>query len=393
MNKIITFFVCFAFFFSIFTPMRVVVNGGEALAMLIPTVLIFIFDKMFLRPQSYVLLIVVAIISALGMNGIPYFSGWRVDVIVLSFGYFGLEHYLTKKDPFYAKWVLLTTYITLIGLVAISLPQFIAMPNLTRAMGAAAKDPTIEFEYYWAVSYNTVHLIPTATIPLFASYAFARKRWMKWMFGICIGLMSTIMFFADATTPLILMILIQGFFWIYNTKHALSVNIMKLSVIALMAAVFLNTSIYVMVLKTIQPIFVGSSTYKKIDEMAYYAENGESYGDMEERENLYNVSLDAILRNPLFPETNIDNIGKHSHLLDHMASMGLILFIPYAMFLYNRFRKPLAYLNRYKTYYIVAFASFIILAFAKNSFTFTTAAFLVPMYLIYLENPKVAKIK
>lgn len=392
MNRIITFLVCSAFFFIFFTPIRAFVSGGEALAMLIPTATIFVFDKMFLKPRTYLFLLVVAIIALLGLSGVPYFKGWIPDVITLSFGYFGLEHYLQKRDLFYAKWVLRVTYITLVGLVAISLPQFIAMPNLTRLMTAAANDPTIEFDYYWAVNYFTVHLIPTASIPLFVCFKEAKSRKNKIIYGISAGLMTVIMFFADATTPLILMAIIFAFFWIYNSKHNASVNFVKVLFVAFLLLPFLNKTMMVSMLKAVKPVFVGSSTYKKIDQMCYYVEHGESYGDMDEREKLYNITIDAIVANPLSPEMNKDKIGRHSQLLDHIAAMGIVLFIPYALFLYNRYKRPFKYLSRYKIYHIVSFLSFMIMTLAKGYFIYTTACFLVPMFLIYTEKTNFKKI-
>lgn len=389
MNRIITFLVCSTFFFILFTPIRAFVSGGEAVAMLIPSGVIFVFDKMFLKPRTYLFLIIVATIALLGITGVPYFRGWIPKVITLSFGYLGLEHYLQNKDIFYAKWVLRTTYITLIGLIAVSLPQFIAMPNLTRMMATAAKDPTIEFNYYWTVNYATVHLIPTASIPMFVCFKETNSRKKKIIYGISAGLMTIIMLFADATTPLILMAIIFAFFWMYNSKHKASANIVTVFFIGFLLLPFLYNTMIVSMLKTVQPVFVGSSTYQKIDQMCYYIEHGESYGDMDEREQLYNTTIDAIVANPLFPEMNMAKIGRHSHILDYIAAMGLLLFIPYMLLLYNRYRRPLKYLSKYKIYHIVSFLSFMILALFKNYFIFTIACFLVPMFLVYLEESNI----
>lgn len=386
MNRIITFLVCFAFFFSIFTPIRSVVSGGEALTMLIPVILIFIFDNFYLRLETYFFIFLLAIIACLGIIGNPYFISWRPDIITLAFGYFGFEHYLLHRDRFFAKWVLITTYLTLIGLVAISLPQFIAMPGLTRMMNMAAKDPTIDFNYYWAISYNTVHIIPTASIPLFVSFTNCQRGWKKAMFGVSSVLMTIIMVFADATTPLIIMVVIAAFFFLKNNNKEAQVGIAKPFLIAIMLLPIFFSNIMSSLLRIVHPVFVGSTIYYRIEDMITYSETGESTGDINSRGESYGQSIDAIISNPLFPETNIEKIGKHSHLVDHMAAMGLILFIPYALFLYNRFRRPLQYFHKNRMYYILAFISFLILALAKNFFIFTVACFLVPMYLMHIEQ-------
>lgn len=386
MNKIITFLVCFSFFFSIFNPLRAVIHGGDALTMLVPSLIIFVVLNMYLRIRTYLFIFVALIIALLGQNGVAYFENWIPKVIALAFGYFGLEYYLLTEDEFYAKWVLRTTYLTLLLMVAISLPQFIAMPNLTRMMNEASKDPTLEFEYYWAISYKTAHIIPTMSIPLFASFISEKNKWKKSMYGIGIGLLSAIMVFADATTPLIIMVAILSFYWFYNSHHTLNRNILKFLSVALVTLLFISTNPIVLFLSTVQPIFKGSSTYNKIDEMVYYSESGQTSGDMEGREERYQVSLNSIIDNPFLPEPDINNVGKHSHILDYIAAMGIILFIPYALLLYERYKRPLSYLNELRPHFNLAFLSFLILAISKNYFIFATACFLVPMYLIRLET-------
>ena len=98
------------------------------------------------------------------------------------------------------------------------------------------------------------------------------------------------------------------------------------------------------------------------------------------------MSIDAIVENPFEPENDINKIGKHSFIFDHMAAMGLILFLPYAIFLYKCYKNPLFYISENKINYIIAYLAFLLLALFKNFFLFTVGYFLVPMYFIRLES-------
>lgn len=387
MNKIITFLVCFAFFFALFNPIRAFIQGGEAVAMFIPMVVIYFADMMYLRPHTYFFLIIALIIAFLGITGNLYFDKWIPEITVLGFGYFGLEHYLLTRDDFYARWVLRCTYITLLLLLAISLPQFIAMPNLARLMTVAAKDPSIEFDYIWTISYKNVHMIPCASVPLFVSYSLATSKKEKLIYAISIGLMCGVMLFADATTPLILLAAIITYYCIYKFKtNTPFFYVLKIFLVSLVIAVLLSATLLTSFLTLVQPIFKGTTTYHKINEISLFAEEGTTSGDMNSRSDLYMMSIDAIVENPFEPENDINKIGKHSFIFDHMAAMGLILFLPYAIFLYKCYKNPLFYISENKINYIIAYLAFLLLALFKNFFLFTVGYFLVPMYFIRLES-------
>lgn len=367
--------------------MRALVQGGQALTYLIPVVLIFIFDKLFIRRQVISALIVVFLIVLLHFIGVGYFEFYIPECLYLLFGVFALEHYYISKDESYLKWVLAVEYITLFILIIISIPQFILSPNLTRMLLNAAEDPTVEFEYFWCISYRTVHELPVLSIPLFAVFKTVKNKLIKILSIVGLGLMFVVMVYASSTTSLLLMVAIYLFFIAYNKKKTLKQNVIKISLLFLLVLPFLNKSFTVGVIdKVVLPVFEGSSTSQRIEEIRYFILTGEKQGDMDSRENLYQVTINSILSNPLFPELEQKNIGEHSFLLDHLAAMGLFLFIPYIVFLYNSYRRAIRYIPHEKPYQIVATVAFLLLASFKNFFVFTTAMFIVPLFLILLEK-------
>ena len=203
-NKLITIAVCASIFFTMFTPMRAVVKGGQAFSYLIPVVLIFLFDKLILRKEAMASIVVVLIIVFLHFLGVGYFENYIPDCLVLLFGVFAFEHYFITRDQKYATWVLITEFVTLFVLIVMSIPQFIASPNLTRMIYKAAEDTTIDFEYYWCISYRTVHELPVLSIPIFALLHNTKKKIIKVLSLICLVLMAVVMFYASSTTSLIL---------------------------------------------------------------------------------------------------------------------------------------------------------------------------------------------
>lgn len=385
MKKIITLLVCFSLFFNLFTPIKAYVSGGESLTMLIPIVLIFFYDKMFARKQVIGVSIVVLIYFFLSLIGVEYFKVVIPKSLVLLFTVFGLEHFFVTRDIWYVRMVIATVYFSLLILILASIPQFILLPNLTRMMNQAADDPSIDFHYYWTISYETVHFLPVLSIPLFAGLRIL-KRWGKIIALVGLILMMVVMVLASSTTSLILLVLTYLFFIFYNSKNTFSTNIVKFAVLGVLFAPVLNTSVQLSILDAVQPIFEGSNTSKKIDEIKIYVAYGNTTGDMEARESIYQKTIDGIISNPLFPEKSNSRIGQHSYLLDHLSAMGLFLFIPFALFLFGRFRRILKLLPNFRLYTTTAFVSFIILASFKNIFAITSTLFIVPLAMVLLDN-------
>ena len=385
-NRVISLSVCIAIVFSIFTPFRFVVQGGQALSMLIPIIFITGLDNMFKRKMFWYALSICAIWFWLGQNGVEYFQGRIPNIIQFMLAILCLEHYVMEKDRIFARHVLFVMYSSLMIMTVVSIPQFIAMPNLSRMMNAALKDPTIEFNYYWAISYDTIHNIPIYALPLIAWYKESTKLLTRTVLIVSIALLALVMIFADATTPLIMMVMAIAIFMIYNHKHSKGRNIMKFIFLSILCLPLMSKTIMNDLLITIQPVFQGSSTFKKIDEMVIYLNEEKTTGDLEGREERYSTTIESLVENPFMPEHNRKRIGLHSYILDHMAAMGLLLFIPFAWFLWKLYKNDLRILRQFRQYEKFAWFLFILMGLFKNFFLLYSTSFIVPIFLSQLEH-------
>lgn len=388
-NKLITIAVCASIFFTMFTPMRAVVKGGQAFSYLIPVVLIFLFDKLILRKEAMASIVVVLIIVFLHFLGVGYFENYIPDCLALLFGVFAFEHYFITRDQKYATWVLVTEFLTLFILIVMSIPLFIESPNLTRMIFKAAEDSNMEIEYYRSISYRTVHELPVLSIPVFVLFHNAKKKIVKVLSLICLVLMAVVMFYASSTTSLILMMMVYVIMFSYNRRKTIKNNVLKMCLITLFALPFTSETVIVgMIDNVLMPVVEGSSISNKLTDFKSYIMTGETEGTIEAREEVYNLTFNSILSNPLFPEFDNNMIGQHSYLMDYLAAMGLILFIPFCMCIYYRYKRPLRFIPHMKFYYIVATFVFLLLASIKNFFIFIPAMFIVPLFLIQMENKK-----
>lgn len=382
---IIIFFVCFALFFTLFNPIKAFVRGGEAIVTIIPVLLIFFYDRMWRSKYTFGVFIVVFSNFFLFYIGVEYFLDKYIpESVLLLFSVYAFEHYMKTKDTRYLKCVVYTEYIVIFVLIIISIPQFILMPNLTRVVEKAKDNPT-EIEYYWSISYAAVHNLPVLSIPIIACFSFL-KRWLRVTAFMGLLLIFVLMIFASSATSLLLLIGVYFFFMVYNRKKSFSVNFSRVLIGLLLISPLMSKSVQLSMIDATLPLFEGSQTAKRIDDIRWFVEHGETEGDMEGREDLYYHSIKSIIENPFLPETGKDKTGNHSYLLDHLCAMGLILFVPYACFIYSRFKRAYKLLPLYRLYLVLAFAIFLMLALFKNFFTFSSTMFIVPFSLILLDQ-------
>lgn len=392
MKKFIAFLTAAAIVYEIFSPFRLYFGGGKALALLIPSVVIIIYDALFMRKSFVPMALFISTCFILMFNGSDYFS--IPFLIKYVFAYASLEHFLVKKDYTYVKIVGVAFYASLMVMVAISLPLFISIPNLSRTMLAAEENGITTPIMFWTIAYSTIHELPVYIIPLFYFYKRAGQKVARRCSLIAVLMILALLFFADSTGALILGIIVFLILIIYKQNRNLKYNITRMSLLGVFAFVALNETILVGLLSLIQPIFSGSSIYKKIDEFIFVIQGKGTSGDLELREEMANISKKSFMENPLGPELNTEKIGHHNFLFDQIVALGLLLSITFVWFLIERIRRPLRYLNNNnRIYYLTAILALLILGLFKNYFLLFPSCSLVPMILIAFENNKKISIR
>ena len=386
MKKIITVLTAIAIVFQIFTPLRLYFEGGRSLAMLIPSVLIVVYDGLFSRRSFWPMFFFILTCLLIMLAGSEYFD--FPYLINFFFAYTCLEHFLVRRDLFYAKIVLWALYGSLMVLISTSLPLFISMPNLSRLMIDAEENGVMQPIMYWTIDYPTIHALPIYSIPLFFFFK-EGKAWIKLFMLFFIVAIFVLMFYADATTALILNIIVYAVLLLYRPNLSIRKNITRLCGLVVILLFALNKSVVVEILSMVQPLFEGSSTYKKIDEIILMITGLGTTGDIEGREDRLQISLNSFASNPLFPTLDVNQIGNHNVLFDHIVAMGLIPGITFISFLIERIWRPLRYLNQItKPYYLLGVLAMLVMGLAKNFFLLLPACTIVPMLLIAYEMNK-----
>lgn len=388
MKKIIAYLTALAIIFDLFTPLRLYFEGGKALMLLIPTLLILVYDSLYSRKTFWPMALYVGACLGLMAMGSSFFTIPFLLQIVYAYACF--EHFMVTRDMFFAKTVTTALYATLVVMVATSLPLFITIPNLSRLMNKAEENGVTSSLFYWTLSYPSIHSLPIYSIPVFYMFRNSKKKLLRLAALLFFAAIFVLMLFADSTGALLVNIAIFGILLLYNQKKSLKSNIMRLGVLGLGMILFLNKTVLAGLLTVVQPVFEGSSTYKKIDVMVYMLQGGEAEGDIEGREEKFDLSWETFLENPLLPTIESESyqkIGGHNFLFDQIVALGLFLGVFFIIFLVERIKRPLKYLTfTTKSYYIVGVLALLIMGFMKYFFLLFPTCCVLPMILIAAES-------
>lgn len=379
--------VIFSIVYRTFTPLSYFFDGGRALSMLVPVFLLYSLGGLH-KSWNYNIAIVIALFPLLlNYIGVEYFDGYLPDSVSILFAIGCMEYYLRTKDDKFAKYSLIAAYGSLIALALISLPILIQEPGLNRAI-RVMKEQGQEFPLYayFTISYNTVHDVPILVIPLFLLYRSVISRMFKFLLIISIIALYVTTVLSNAATPMFMLFMYAFFVIFYNPKKSINSNTIRLGGVAVILLIIFYSGFITQLLQGLQSFVSGTIQEARIEDVIGFIETGDISGDMSNREGHYNTSLDAFLSHPFTPEYDIKHIGKHSYLLDHLTAMGLIAFIPFALLLYYRYRRPLRHLGDMKTYHVMAYSAFIFLACYKNFFRVEAAMFVCPALIIYIHR-------
>lgn len=389
MKRIITFLMSIACIYNIVQPFRLLFDGGQALTMLIPALVILFYDKVYRKRAFWLFCIYTLIVYLLYIYDVKYFETWVSDAACMLFTICGFEHYVRSNDDKYAKTLLYTVYGSLLIMAIISIPQFYLFPGNVRDLiraehGVAGVE--LDKRFYWALSYPTLNELHMYLIPLGVLIKSNIKKYLRLLLIVIFAIFFVALLLGDVTTALILSIIIIPFFAIYKPNASKQRNIQRIVLTGIISIILLNPLTISTVLHTIQPIFEGTTNYSKVEEITDYLHGDDSGEDVTARSSLVNRSIDSFIFSPITGEHDDNKIGHHNLLIDRLAVMGIVLFLPFMFLLFERYKRIIKLLRGGKYYYTITYLAFILMALLKNFLLIRTAWLVVPISLLLFNR-------
>lgn len=257
-------------------------------------------------------------------------------------------------------------------------------------------DNTIALTFYrlGLANYIMPHALPCIIPILIIGIKVIKDKFTKWFMIASLIACLLLVYLSGATTPVLTAMIAVALGLFTNGKTGATQLITLGVLFVLMYVIVSSEDIMLPLLRNLDNLMNNQGYFhSKIIEFENLIVYGETSGDMEEREDLYMTTWNAIISNPIF---GVDSeIGGHSFLLDRWGSLGLIGVIPFLCFLFSQvkmFAKKIS--SAFFIYYYEGFFLTLLMLALKNVagweswlFVFTV----LPLLTIYVERMGINK--
>lgn len=395
-NKFFKYITIIFLITQLFPPAWLYIPVGGALVLAVYVGLTVVLFPNILKSKSILFLSIYTIITfLLFITGNKFFNS--INSVVIPFltvisALLIINYSLKYNDISFIKTVIYTTFILLLIISIISIPQVYRYPNIIRGASVYAALTGSVSEFYWVIGYGVIHGLAAIFAPLgfFVKKIYKNNKVSSILWLVVTLILFYIVYLSNATTALIISIFsfIGGI--LVNISILSKKSIFKFAFFGIVLIFLFNKTTIVAVLDNVQPFFnERGSNYKKIEDIRESFIYGDTDGSVGAREDLYEDSFVLFLESPLIGTSKGDMIGLHSYFLDRLAALGIILIIPLILTFTSHIKSIYQRLNRTRIIYFIGCMSYLVLLSLKNEFgtgTFLFAFAILPLFCIYIEN-------
>lgn len=260
------------------------------------------------------------------------------DILMLFILIFTPLYIFSRDDQRFIKRFLTVSFVLLIVETIGSYFQLRSYPSAIRDMNTLIEEGGASVAYglykFGLVDYSQCHALPILIPPLFYIFKTFNNKSLRLASLLAILLCMALIWMSDSTTSLLLGVLLIGLGFLTNKDK----NQTSILVIVLFAIPFIvSESLQVWVLDVLGNIAGADSIFaEKVQELQYSILHDESSGDLEGRMNRYSTSIDLFFSSPIIGSSGA--LGRHSAVLDLLATLGIVGFIPLALLFYSYFK-------------------------------------------------------
>lgn len=311
---------------------------------------------------------------------------------------------ITQKQYSAASWLIFTFFILMIYSSIATFIVVMLFPDAVRTtVFLMEHEETDVLRLYYSmgmVSYKFCHALPII-IPALV-YSFLRSNKMLFFriisFIALLAVLITI-YLSNAATALLLALfaLVAS---VFVSKKSPKVTLLRLVTLGLVLIPFIVSSdLLVDLLQAIGSLFTDdkSAYIDRFEDIKSMSESGKASGDLGGRMDKYSISL-SILEGNIILGSNMPT-GEHSALLDRLASLGLVGWIPYMIYIIkNTLKQSKIISKKVISYFFIGAVSALIMMATKNMSNWDTWFMffgLLPVLLWYasLDSQEVEQLK
>lgn len=362
--------------------------------------LVLVFLAYLIEPKFFVskYFVLIAIYSAFLLLKQKQGAEYVEDIYIMDFltltSCSALTTFLLKtKDNRFINPIVSFSLIVICFLAVTTTVLNVVYPNVVRTVyetvnqGQDDNGYAITFQRFGLTDYLLPHGIPFLIPPLvFRLKSNTRKKLIWWLLLMlilvlvwCSSVMTSIII---SITSLVASVLIH--------HGSLKRSIGRLLVLLVILIPFSFKPVTLSIIRGLEKVAV-ESVAVKLSGFEYQLVHGTSGGsDMENRNDLYSTSFDTFTSNMLLGNNDITNIGNHSAILDHLATLGLLGSLPWFLFIITFTMYVYKKLPSYtRLYYLICFISLFAMLYLKDMSVYPVwVCYLVLAPCILLLNDK-----
>ena len=215
-------------------------------------------------------------------------------------------------------------------------------PGSIRAINAETRltgnsSTAMYFYRFGLANYFLPHALPTIIPVLVMGIKYCDDRKKRWLLTVVLVACLLLVYFSGATTALLLAVVALLVAVFSSSKGGIRQIILIVVISLILIPVFSNDELMLSVLQQLDDIVNHEGYFhSKILDFQDLIMYGETTGDVEARENLYTITINAIIGSPLFGVNTV--IGGHSNLLDQWGYLGIVGWLPWLLFIISQVR-------------------------------------------------------
>ena len=303
---------------------------------------------------------------------------------------------LGKRDVFFinnvVKWSLFVICATCITTIVVD--QFI--PGVVRIVveyvNGEKGEMTDQFYRMGVCEYAFPHAVPII-IPGFIFWIRNKTARIKIrILSFACLLLCLIFLFITGVSTAVFTAVLAIILSLVISADSMKKTILRMFFVGILMAPFFNKEFMGALLRNISVIIPSESNIQgRVDEIAYSFETGgENYGDLQSRENKYDISIEGFWKSPLTGTSSKDDIGEHSVLLDRFAALGILGGIPFVLYFFLMSVYIYRHIEeRKRGFFLCGMGCFAVMIATKNMsniYTWLYIGVLLPSMLMYSPN-------
>ena len=288
--------------------------------------------------------------------------------------------------------ILLYTFLFVVTLTTVQsffLDQM--FPGLIRAVVNMEDKTDVQAFFNMGLSsYQLPHALPILIPPCIMIIKKPEKKLQR-IIGIVFLAVIIILVGLSQSFGAFILALFALFASIFVREQSVDKNIRVLLFLSLLFIILMGETVQVAIIDFLRGFFEsGSKIDEKLTDLAVGVVNDNISDVSGNRGNLFQATIDAIIRNPIFGVDD-KSYGHHNALFDRWACFGLVGFIPLVLFIYYNVKETLKAIPlNLQTYYMIGVISSLIMMTTKNMmgwFQWLCFVLILPlMFLVWKEK-------